>query len=279
MAWNKPNSNTVDATSSSRPSGRGKMPRLRRGLIAGVIVVLGAGLAAWLLANGEATSSSLQKKERGLIKEVTPAAAPTNRVVALNAEEKERLAHPGMVKSDTGIWQPTNRPWRAGRMKVHGVHTNGLRRAKVPLPYRNATEQLLYQTFSCELGSAPMPLAKISKHDLVKLTNSLIEDNPISKDDSEELAVGKDIVNAAKSELRKYIREGGDIDTFFEHYHRQLEQAYFKRRDAMSEIQRLAHDEADPDLARKFRDEINKKLIEEGIKPIKMEISDDPEDN
>ena len=64
MAWNKPTSNTVDATSSSRPSGRGKMPRLRRGLLAGAIVVLGAGLAAWLFMGGEADSRPLQSEER-----------------------------------------------------------------------------------------------------------------------------------------------------------------------------------------------------------------------
>ena len=95
MAWNRPTSNTGNATSSSRPSGRGKMPRLRRGLIAGAIVVLGAGLAVWLLTNGEAASSPLQKKDRGLIKEVK---AATVKKAVEKAEEKttpvEKLEKP-----------------------------------------------------------------------------------------------------------------------------------------------------------------------------------------
>ena len=99
MAWNRPTSNAVGATSSSRPSGRGKMPRLRRGLIAGAIVVLGAGLAAWLLTNGEAASSPLQKKDRGLIKEAASAvseeddsrAEPDARIVSFKKEINDQV--------------------------------------------------------------------------------------------------------------------------------------------------------------------------------------------
>lgn len=197
----------------------------------------------------------------------------------LSEEEKEQLVHRGMVKSDMGVWQPTNRPWRAGRRKVHDVHTNGLKRAKNQMPYRNATEQLLFQTFSRPLGSAPLPFAKLPQRDMENLANILLNDNQINDSDSDELAVGKDIVNKAKEELRKYLRGGGDVDTFFEYYHHQLELAYSKRRAAQQETLRIASEERDPDLARRFQEEINKKLVDDGIMPLKLSISDDPDEN
>ena len=107
MAWNKPTSNTVGATSSSRTSGRGKMPRLHRGLIAGVIVVLGAGLAAWLLTNGEAVSRPLQEKGRGLIREVTPAAAPV-------------MASAPSDRSEETVSRPAARPSRDAEVATAG---------------------------------------------------------------------------------------------------------------------------------------------------------------
>lgn len=113
MAWNRPTSNTGNATSSSRPSGRGKMPRLRRGLLAGVIVVLGAGLAAWLLTNREATSASLQKKKRGRIREVTPAAAPKCKQEAV---DKPKKLHYWEQATTNGLsdWQIAK--WRNSRL-------------------------------------------------------------------------------------------------------------------------------------------------------------------
>lgn len=105
MAWNRPTSNTGNATSSSRPAGCGKVPRLYKGLVAGAIVVLGAGLAAWLLTNGEATSSSLQKKDRGLIKEATPATAPKaeKQKPAKPVDPKEDYDHEKLYRDGHGI--------------------------------------------------------------------------------------------------------------------------------------------------------------------------------
>ena len=276
MAWNKPNSNTVDATSSSRPAGRGKTPRLRRGLLAGMIVVLGAGIAAWFLTSGEATSSSLHTKERGFIKEVTPVVS-VQKPKELTPEEKEQLAHPGMVKSSMGVWQPTNRPWRANSTKVHNVYTNHSAKARGPVPYRNATEQMLYLTFGRPLGSAPMPAVKIPKKDMDNLVAILIDDNKVSDKDSEFMAAGKELITEAKKQMRKFIKDGGTPQEFFDYYQKETVRAYEKRRMARLEILRIAREEKDVDLAKSMRDKVNEELAKEGIMPVKMHLSEDME--
>lgn len=201
------------------------------------------------------------------------------RITAPRAKPSEEVAprdpHDGMVLSSTGVWQPTNRPFRAGSTKVHSVYTNRTRQARKDLPYRNATEQLLLQTFGREVGLAPFPPLKIPKKDMEKLVDILISDNPAEEGESADTAVAKEVISAAKAEMKKFIKNGGNPNDFFEYYHGILMQAYSKRRMAQQEILRIAHKEKDPELARMMQREVNERLEKEGIKPLKLDLSDD----
>ena len=246
-------------------------------LIASCILSAGAivGIGWYLLQGSDASTEEVKPKKPERITQTKPS-RPSKQATNDVVEPPPKVdPHEGMVKSSIGVWQPTNRPWRAERRKVHAVHTNGASRARQPLPYRNATEQLLLQTFGREVGLAPFPLLKLPKKDMDNLVGILMSDNPITEKDSQEVALSKEIITEAKAEMRKFIKNGGNPSDFFEYYHGILLQAYEKRRMAKKEILRIASEEKDPELARMLQKEVNDKLAEEGIKTLKIDLPDD----
>lgn len=91
MAWNRPsNSQGESLRRGRRPS---PSPAVR-GALAGAVVVLGAGLAAWWLWPTERrVEDAATMKKAAIIKEAAPAAAPTNRVAVAKKKltNEERL--------------------------------------------------------------------------------------------------------------------------------------------------------------------------------------------
>lgn len=240
------------------------------------LAVFLTGLIAWLLMHPSISAPEEQSNNRHKrIQQVKPAPA------VKQATEKQAVPmpkfdeHEGMIKSSLGVWQPTNRPWRADRRRVHAVHTNGANRVRQPLPYNNATEQLLLQTFGREVGLAPFPLLKLPKKDMDNLVGILMSDNPVTDKDTEDIVISKEIIAEAKAEMRKFIKDGGNPCEFFEYYHNVLRHAYEKRKMAQKEILRIAREEKDLDLARLLQKEVNNRLVEDGIKPLKLDLPDD----
>ena len=269
--WNRP--------AEVRPKEPPRKPLKVKGLVAGaLVVVIGAAVAWWVLAPSSDRPVREGAERDRRIKEVKPSAPPKPK--ELTKEEKERLAHPGMELSPVGVWQPTNRPYRTDAKKVHGVYTNYSNKIrKEDVPYRNATEQLLFQTFSCRLGQSPMPFIKLPRKDMDNLVAILIDKNEVSEKDSPQMAANKELIAAAKKELKAYIKEGGKPNDFFEHYHHQLELAAQKRRDAMMQLNKIIREDRDPELARQFQAKVNEQFEKEGIMKLSKRIYDDPDDN
>ena len=242
-----------------------------------LLVAVGIAVVLLLPRDGNQPSVSAEKKANKVTRIKPSAPHKPKQEQQARTLTKVMNEHEGMVKSSLGVWQPADRPWRADRRKVHAVHTNGANRVRQPLPYNNATEQLLLQTFGREVGLSPFPLLKLPKKDMDNLVGILMSDNPISDKDSELIAISKEIITEAKAEMRKYIKDGGNPTEFFEYYHGLLRRAYDKRQIAKKEILRIAREEKDLELARLLQKEVNDKLIEEGIKPLKLDLPDDYE--
>ena len=157
-------------------------------------------------------------------------------------------------------------PWKPGRPKVHEIerivvgNTNAV--------YRNATEQTLIDIFSTELGDPAPPLGSLPDEERERIVEILIAKNNTKKTDSEEMATSKDILAQAKAEMLKYIREGGKPEDFLDYYHNELLKANRKRMEAHEFIMEQVQEGADLELVREVYKEVNKKLRDEGIKPI-----------
>ena len=262
MAWNRPNEKTVDATSSSRSSGRGKMPRLRRGLLAGAIVVLGAGLAAWLLTNGEAVSSPLQKKERGLIKEVSPAAAP-KAVVTVPAETNKKVRAKGepesveVLPNGDELW---TMPDGHKRLVVDHYKLKEGEEPHKPL-FEHHLENVLV-LFADPCADVP-PLPDTFTDDEVKQALA----SPIEVDfenEREDIVAKKLAVAQLKDDLRGFMAKGGTAQEYISRLEQEQQTTVGTARMAEDMI-RQSLKEGHDDEAREFYDRVDKMLKDKGL--------------
>ena len=105
--WNRPASNQPTVK-----KGGAKAPSKVKGVVAGLVTVCALGaLCLWFFSGGDDAPKAKAEKERGRIKEVTPAAAPTNKVVEATAKpkKKEMPTHRderGILRYETGQRAP-----------------------------------------------------------------------------------------------------------------------------------------------------------------------------
>jgi len=144
--------------------------------------------------------------------------------------------------------------------------------------FATATEQVLSWLCHTELGEPPMPPPPLPDGDMANLAQILITKNEIKDDDPPEVANAKQMVNAAKKEMMKFIREGGNPDEFMQYVFREQKKAFETRSMAREMCDELADE--DPKLAKEFAVKANAKLADQGILPIGVpEVQDDGSEN
>ena len=293
MAWNKPTSNTVDATSSSRSAGRGKMPRLRRGLLAGIIVVLGAGLAAWLLTNGDdAPAQDTKRRARGTIKDVSPVADTTTvtriRAVLPQDEEPEKLPEwkdeylrdsAMRLKFSKLIQARTN---ESGLITERFSLPNGKtwRRVTEPPPiFENRCDMAIVRAVGEASGAPTPPVPGLDDADLdQEFANSLLEPIVIKDDDKPEVAALKMIVKQTRAQIAEWIKAGdtrsvGEI--LQDHINLNNRNADMQA-DAIRQYNKVLAEEG-KEFAADYLTKVNESLAAYGVEPVKVGDADDDE--
>ncbi len=236
---------------------------LLRGLAAGIIVVVLAGVVAWQM--GIFTQKPVPVKEQ-VVKEPAPKKT-IKKVKPKKSEPKAVSQKPKEKAVEKKISFRDMTPEERLDMQIK-------RAAETPLPaepatnraFRTGAEQLLSWVFQTNLGDMPPPLPQVSLYDEVHLEEILNSPNPIREGDSERTIEAKKIVEIAKKELKDYIAKGGDITGFLDYYRGILVQAAEEYQQARKEVMRVIRE--DPDIAEQFIDETNKVLGEKGIKPV-----------
>ena len=203
MAWNRPTED-CRALSTKPPLRRGHRPRTTvRGAIAGVVVVLGVAIAAWLFlidSGGRgATHSTVQNKQQ--IKEVKPQPAPsakgTHRAVAeivVGSNTVTSIEKPNADKAGVFL-QPMMR-----RRVVH------IERPPEVL-FTNVFENFVAAVVSAEPGVRFLELDL--SHDFDESFIASLKDKiEILPDDSKEVAAIKQAVIEAKEKVAEEVRNG-----------------------------------------------------------------------
>ena len=267
MAWNR-GANTHGQV----PVGANGSGARNKRLIAVAIGMAGVVCAICILAFIFSHEKSPVQETAHTNKKIADARPTAKRMAKPQPVDPEAAKHPGCVLSPAGVWQPTNRPWRANATKVHTVHTNFSKSARNKVPFRNTVEQMLLSTYSCRMGQSPGPYLRIPPKDMQRLVEILISKADIKDDDSEVAIQNKELIARAKKDLADYVRSGGKPENFFKVQHDLLQKAYEKRQAAIREVTRLLTEEGDHTLANDFQNEMNRRFKKEGIMPIHMDI-------
>ena len=200
MSWNRPS----DAP-QPQPK-KSASPSLKRGLLAGLAVVLGAGLAAWLLTNGEADSRPLQKKDRGLIKEVAPAAAPTNVNSTVSRPRKltKLEAHELYVSNKLAAARAKS-PW--GHLPRRVVQPRSLG----PKRFDRSSEELIAELLEIKPGQTVMGGIPFDQRFLEDLKQAMIFPTQDKESDDAYTKELKQAVRETLNDLKERMLGGEDI--------------------------------------------------------------------
>lgn len=132
--------------------------------------------------------------------------------------------------------------------------------------FATATEQVMAWIFTTKVGDVPPPLPRLPIKDEAHLVEILFNNVPVKDGDSAKTAYAKENVQLAKDELKKFIKEGGSPNEFFEYYHGQLVDAHREWNESRKEAMRVCRE--DPMIARDYIRAINSRLEKKGIKPV-----------
>lgn len=229
-------------------------------------LVGGTAVAWWLWPTGErGKDAAFAKKEAGRIKEVKPAAAPQYK-----PEKEAPKVDDGIAKRRAFAAKLKNMP---PDQRFECIYQEMVKSPIDYTPtgkriYATATEQMLDWVFSTTVGDLPPLVPDIPEYEMAHMTEILINKIKVNEEDDEATKESKEIVQQAKKELIEYITNGGSPDEFLQYYRGQLEQAHMQFEEAKSSVIEVM--KQDPDLAEDYLKSVNKKLIEKGIKPVRI---------
>lgn len=265
MSWNQ-SSQASSRKKSSSGTGGG---RRSRGLIAALIVVIGAAVA-WLILSQKQGPSMTKPETPGdtnrLIKTVTPAAASKAAEEEKPVENKAAKERRELVEKLKNMPPEQRRAFLEEEVKRKPLDFKPKKRQL----YATGTEQVMAMIFTTQLGDTPPPLPNLPIRDEAHLTEILMNRVEAQEGDSEKALLSKQTVQQVKDEVRKYIKEGGNIQDFLSYYHGKLVEANQELRLSRQEAMRIVRE--DPGIAREYIAEINKRLKEKGIREVNVPL-------
>ena len=261
MSWNKPSSASQPPPKKSAP------PALKRGLLAGSLVIALGALGLYLFSNGGATSSSLQKKDRGRIKEVAPAAvAPAAVKPAVLPEQtsSEELVSAGNAATTTAA---TAVSIAADKPKRKPIFVNG-------------TDQLIFLAVFASKGASIPPLPKMSSADTQRYIDSLRSPIEIEEDDPPQVQEMKKGVNEVRQQIADIIVKQPDreLSEILNAHREDFNNRINLRADAQKAYDKFV-EEGDAEGAAAYLEKANKFLADYGIDPIGQEPDEDETSN
>jgi len=272
MAWNR-SDETVGRAAPCVPKSEGRIPvagpKLRRGLVAGLVVVLGALVAAYFIFGRDASPSRPQAEptKRSVIAEVAPQ-------IVTNAEPQEVVEKE--KKSD-----PNARPTRVGeRLNGYVMLPDGrihkmTGKAQIMNPDPDPT-----QIFDYPADNEIATLVSMQPGDMIvgppifdtfedEFLKSLKTPIVVKADDSEHDKELKRAVNAAKIELKAAYDRGENIAEIMTKTHEEYQRLEQYRSEVFG--QALEYTDNDAQSSQDVEDylvAVNKLLEAKGIKPI-----------
>ena len=239
-----------------------------RGVVAGLVVVALASACVFMfMGKGEKPQVEKAEKERGRIKEVTPAAAP--KAEAKLEPEKTKELPPQRV----GEIRNGYRLLSSGRLhKVKGViHVGGRGDSLVDRTFDHGSDRMIAHLLMAEPGGTMVgDSVDIMRGFNEAFAKSLKDEIIIKHDDTDEVRALKQAVIDARSELKQQMALGKSAEEAMIEARDQLHELTLYREDLEKEV--LSH--AEDGMSQKDYDDLigaaNLMLEERGIGKVQM---------
>lgn len=270
MAWNRSSEKKVEVEVRGR-QGNGRL----KGLVAGVIVVLGAAMAAWwLLSDLTPPPSTSTSTSTSLIREVTPAKAATNTVA-------KKPKFPG-APLDWNKPYPPEAYWKDGSLKQHTrwvcSHTNKCinklyisPEAKV-FPERGINLELA-EILTAEPGEQRIGTYVYDEKYEKRFLRSLKRPIIIKDDDSEYAKELKRAVLETKKDIMDRHAKGESIAQIMTDNDNQMRELSLYRKEIEDQVRAIRKDkrgEFSSEEMRELYSAANAMLEDRGVKPLAM---------
>lgn len=253
------------AESASRSTLPSKGKSIFRGICAALTVIIGAGLAWWLLSRSTNVGSEIDDIVKMRAQQATPSPKLSH------AKDADKPAAPPKAESSVAMTREsemTPEEIEAEERRKDPLYDRHHIVAKMPI-VKEPIEQLMLTVFETELGDMPPMLPAIPAFDEARF-NKLVNLQTLPEEgDSKEALLSKELVNQVKAELAKYLKEGGTTSGFLAYYVNELDSA-FRERETCKEMQMKSMKTEDPEVAREMYFKINERLTAKGIKPLTL---------
>lgn len=263
MGWNQSTGSRLGNSERQQSSKRGKSRRLTLWAIGAVVIVVAVVAIVMLCSRDERIRPAAEKpRPTAPLAEVKPSLS-TNRQPE-EVESPEAKAKRERIEKLRGMTKAERFDFIYNELKNKPLDLT----PTTNKPFRTGVEKVMSWIFTTRLGDLPPPLPNIPIRDEAHMAEILIADNPVLDGDSEKIKEAKKMVELAKKELRAYLKEGGDVQSFLEYYRGQLVQAHMERSESYKSLGKIVRE--DPGLAGDYLREVNAKLREKGIRPIQL---------
>lgn len=268
MSWNRPK----EVQKVEREVRGGKSRKVVFAVL-GVVALVGAVVAWFVLSPSESPREGEDETATKKIKEVKPAAAPTNRTeVVTNSVPKRRDRNAG---AKTYIDEHGVKRYEGG---ARYFDPNAPRRKPVrvaePGIFKNYAENQIYALLSIEPGETLFCTRKYDKRFMDAFKKSLDEKIEILETDSEYDRAAKEAMIETKEDLRKRMEAGEDICALMQETYSEICRLAQYKRDIKKMVQdaiKEKGDMTDNDYNDLFG-AANKMLAEKGIAPIRNTV-------
>ena len=261
MSWNKPSSAPQQPPKKSAP------PSLKRGLLAGLLVVALGALCYFMFRPSAATPQRDSAKNRGLIKEATPAAALKS--VATQVVEKVKVEPPITTsKWGTLVSCKTNNTfgrvcleYRDEAGKLHKVY-----RSTRPSLFKHGTDTLLLHALYRDdrHSMPPMPMSpNLDKSFLASLKDPI----EILPDDPEDVVAKKQTVIEGRQRMKELMDGGATFSEVLADARKLFNENVKIRSKAQGELNRIV-DSGDTEGTRQYLLKVNLALQQMGIREL-----------
>ena len=267
MSWNKPSSAPQPPPKKSAP------PALKRGLLAGLIVVALGALCLYLFSGGDSASApGTRHQAPRTIKEVTPARAPTNAVAKAKPASTNRPPQRVGETRDGWVKLPNGKLHR-----VHGVTVSGPSRVTLASRiFKHDTDIELAEFMTIEPGTGFLGDSKDYFKNFDKVFLRSLEDKiEIDPKDSDEVKALKQGVIDMRRELKARYDAGEDINQVLRDTREQYRELGLYREELGKQIDQILRD-SDTLTEKDLGDLVgaaNKMLEERGAKPFRLDSS------